>query len=61
MAATKPEASSVIEQAIEEMRQHPQASSAADAIEGACGGRSFNVEAAVKGIEPSKTPTEEES
>lgn len=51
-AAERLEAPAVIERAIEAMRQHPQASSAADAIEKACEGRKFDVDAAVGGITP---------
>jgi hypothetical protein len=55
----KAEASSVIEKAIASMRLHPKASSAADAIEGACGSRRFDVDAAVKGVKAPEAPAEE--
>jgi len=58
--APKPEASAVIERAIAAMRQNPQAHSVADAIEAACRGRSFDVDAAVKWIR-APTPQSEES
>jgi hypothetical protein len=57
----KPEASAVIEEAIEAMRQDPMAYSAADAIEKACRGRKFNVDAAVKEVKPPKPAIEENS
>jgi hypothetical protein len=52
------DAASVIAEAIEAMREHPQAQFAADAIENAWSSHGFKVERAVKEVKSTK-PAEE--